>query len=490
MPTEAEMMADLAAADSAGDTELAQAIASRIKAARVSAAPRMGDLQAAEAGRMPQADKRAEAIRTAINVPAHLLTGYPIDQQRAEAFANAGKLERPLTGRQAAQGMALAGSFLAPALAAGPYTAGAIGGGLTALGTTDAQTVPEAARDAAVGTGLGIAGTGVMKGLGYVTRPAREWVAGKLGGLAEKLAVRSAGADRTAMRRAFKGSEDAVRGLGRFMLDEDMPLRSPAGIRDAAARIGGESGDEIGRLITGADATGTTVDLAAAVNAAKASRAVERLSKNTVSRASHEQIIGMLDDQIAQHGGQVPPSVAHDIRMQLDDLADWDQAAPKAVRQAWRAARREVNDALDAAMGKAGAGDEWATANARFGSSRKLTNPKKRGLADIGAERRSGNSLLSPTEKGGGLIGALLAASGEPASGAALAGGTVLARRFGAPVAARTFDAMSRMSAPNLSPVVAPAASAGFTDDLAELIAALRGPRLRLVPAAAEEDRR
>jgi len=61
--TEAEMMADLAAADAAGDTQLAQAIAARIKAAR---GPRLGASHGATPAYDPQTTKSESGVRGAL----------------------------------------------------------------------------------------------------------------------------------------------------------------------------------------------------------------------------------------------------------------------------------------------------------------------------------------------------------------------------------------------------------------------------------------
>lgn len=278
-----------------------------------------------------------------------------------------------------------------------------------------------------------------------------------LGGLAETAAVRSANADRTAMRRAFKGNDEARHVLGRFMLDTGMPLRSPAGIRDAAQEIQKVAGPMVGDIADRAGQAGATVDLASAVNAAKASPAVSRLSRNTVTRNAYDQIATMLDDQLAQHGGSVPPTTAHDLRMQLDELANWDQAAPKQVQKAWRAARDAVDEHLGNAIDNAGLGSEWSEANAAFAKSRRLSNPQKRGLADIGTERREANRFVSPYELVAGAAGGAAAAAHHP-GGLALPVVTWLGNRYGMPVAARSLDFASKNLIPGAPGAAARAA--------------------------------
>lgn len=188
--------------------------------------PGFGDLQYAEAKR--------EAIRTRRNVPAYLLTGMPIDEQRARIFAEAGKLEPPITGRQAAQGMAILGSAIVPPLlpsAAGP----AAGGGLFALGTTKASTPGEAVADTALGAfGGHLMGKGVQF-LGRALAPVAEYLTDKglsygrkaLSGVSSSLARRKP-IPAEAVREAFDVGAirpgSSVEGIARRLQDVADPL--------------------------------------------------------------------------------------------------------------------------------------------------------------------------------------------------------------------------------------------------------------------------
>jgi hypothetical protein len=367
----------------------------------------------------------------------------------------------------------------------------ATSGALAGFGFSNKEDLPGLAADTAVGA---VAGPVIGKTVQAALKAPRS-ISESLASGAESAAVRSTNADRTAVRRAFKGNEDARHSLGRFMLDENIPLRSPQLLRESAQAIQSSAGPEIGAITKAADEGGTLVDLRSAVEAAKADRSIAGLSKNTVTRAKHEEIVGMLEDQIAQHGEKVPPSVAHDIRMQLDQQANWDQAAPKALVKAWRTARGAVDTELDRSMTASGLADKWTEANSRFSSARKLTNPEtQRGLADIGAERRAANRYLSPSEKAAGVFGGGLAAIGNPTA-LAIPAATWTLNRYGFPVAARTMDATSRgfgrmadalERVPSMpsgatvpgSAVAARELSPGFQAFLDALRARLGGPRL------------
>jgi hypothetical protein len=388
---------------------------------------------------------------TGAQVPAAWLTGDPATdaQIRANIEAQYG------SGRPGAEGSALgetaavapvagvAGRVVAPIagrVLPGMLRAPAVMGAEGATAGTVLAGPGQRAEGALVGGGVGLGLGGALQASGAIpTAPPSPRPTGPLASLAERAAVRSTNADRTAVRRAFKGSEEARGELGRHLLAEKYPLRSPAGIRERALAIQDEVGPEIGNLAAAGDASGATVDLAGAINAAKASPALARLNRNSVTRNAYEQITGMLDEQFQTHGGRVPPTVAHDLRMQLDELAGWDQAAPKAVVRAWRAARRALDDELELAMEGAGLGDDWTRANTRFGLSRTVANPGQKGLADIGAERRAANRLVSPSEALTAAVGGAGALASHPEA-LALPAMTWAANRYGYPVAARVLD--------------------------------------------------
>lgn len=303
---------------------------------------------------------------------------------------------------------------------------------------------------------------------------------------AESEAVRTAGADRTAYGKAFgrPANQEKVHKVGRFLLDEDLSLRSPARIQEGLAETIKRTGDEIGNLTKAATESGATVDLGQVVKTALQSPKIAVLTKNTETRPAYQRIVEFLEDKIGQ-GTTLTAEDAHGLRRELDALAKWDKRDPskEALALAFRSIRGAVDDALGGAMDKAGLGKEWAAANTRYALARTA-----KGLADVGAEREAGNGLLSPTEK--------LAALGSAAGGAmthdpkalALLPLYAAARRFGHPVAARTLDALAR-------PVGSVTAGAGqgvaaareAAPEFADLMAFLRSRGPRLVGTAADQ---
>lgn len=355
----------------------------------------------------------------------------------------------------------------APAMVAGPSAAGA-----TLPARATAAGLQSAAVEGGVTAGLpveerlgrmGVAGTlgALTPGAAQVTPGASlpavpskvsDWLARR----AESAAIRSTGADRTAIKRTLlrEGGEDRAHAVGRFMLDEPgMRLRSPSTLADDAGEILAQEGPAIGALTKQADAAGATFNVGSFVNRAKQD-VVSGLSANPMQKVpghhgnlvnpAADRLTAFLDDVAsrAQNGG-ITPSEAHVVRQQMDEFLRGVRGAqdPEStvLKSAVNDLRKILNEELGASMDRAGLGSQWKAANQRFSRASDVEK-----LAQVGAERRGGNAFLSPTEKGGSFLGAGMAVAGEPASGAALALGTIAAKRYGMPVVARTADRLSK----------------------------------------------
>ncbi len=446
-PTEEEMMADLAAADTAGDTQLAQHIAGQIKAARAPAPVESPGLL-----------KRGAQLVGSMVLPAHGSLLDPILPNALNEY-RAPPLPKP-----------------PPLSPQRPGESDYDYGLRTFNEEMNWSRSPEGMRglEAIVGytTPRGTLGAPVP------TPSPGGGLTGALKRLAERAALRSTNADRTAYRKAFKNSPEAAQEAGRFLLNEDVPLRSPQAMREGLQEIMTQEGPQVGALTQKADQAGVTFDLRKAATAAMKARDVADLAKNTEHRAIYDRVQAFLQDQIAQHGDKVPPSTAHDIRMQLDRLANWDQTKTKEAVDAWRAVRGEVSDELGGTMVRAGLGTAWDATNKRFGQAAKLEP-----MAKIGSERREGNRWGSPSEKGAAIAGGVAAAMHNPIAGLALPAATFAANRYGMPVTARAADALAGVlgRVGPINPTAAPRLTPG-----AVLLQRLGlGP----APAAAEEER-
>lgn len=194
MATEAEMMADLAAADAAGDTQLAQHIAGLIKQARSvrPAAPGRGEFQEAEG--------RREITDSARNIPAAMLTPDPITNRMMAEKAWEQGHRAPVTPIQVAKaGAATLGALMVP-MAGAPAAAissGLIGGG-TSSSDDPGGVLKDAGKSAATGYGL-------AKAVPLVAGKVAEFAGKRLGAAAAKATAEQA-AERTSKVRSAAGT--------------------------------------------------------------------------------------------------------------------------------------------------------------------------------------------------------------------------------------------------------------------------------------------
>lgn len=305
-----------------------------------STAPGRGDLQLAE--------RRREVVAKAENVPAHLLTGYPIDQQRAEAAWEGGQRSRPLTGRQAAQGMALLASVVAPALAAGPAGGGAIGGGLTALGTTDAENVTDAAKETVMGAATG---AGAGKALSYVGGKVVDYAGKKLGAAtakatAEKAAERTA-ANRSAdaLRRQAIAEHNRAVEVVRDLLERESTLGAPERAALEAARASPAYAEAVNRLAQRAPERLVEAGqhLQTAEQAVASARALPSVSEMVAERLSPSTARRKVMDRLVRYG---PPALGSAIGASIGGPAGVavGALAGAGTRPAIHALRRMAQD--------------------------------------------------------------------------------------------------------------------------------------------------
>lgn len=262
---------------------------------------------------------------------------------------------------------------------------------------------------------------------------------------AEDAALRSAGADRTATRRVFGRpvNEAKQSRAARVLLDEDVSLSSPKAIQaDLENILSREDGPAIGAMVDKAAESGAAVNIGKARASFLSDPNVDALRKNSETRGTYDRLVRFIDDQIDQYGTKMDPRQAFDLRKQLKELGKFDKspAAQEAIlARGFQAMRAHLNRFLDDAMGSAGMGDEWAATNARYAAA-----ADAKSLADIGAERATGNNRLGLRDFGAGTAAAGAAvASGHPEM--ALAGPAFwVANHYGNPALARTADALSR----------------------------------------------
>jgi len=382
---------------------------------------------------------------------------------------------------------AVQGAGLLPKLLTGARQGAAIG---AAYGLGNEDPALGALRGGEGGAVAGAAAPAVTAAAGKLLSALR----GPLSDAAESAAVRATNADRTAARRVFGRpmDEEARARTGRFLLDEGVPLRSPAAMKEGLEGILGEEGPQIGNLAKRAGAAGATFDLQNASQRVMSNPTIADLAADTEGRPTYDRIAAFFNDKL-KNGDTLTPEEGHALRRRLDTLAKWDKTRPDDANAAWRAARDEVNQELGDTLARAGLGDEWAVSNARFAQGKKALD-----LASVGAERRAGNRLGSPSEKAAAIAGGVAGALHNPVAGVALPAATIALNRFAMPVAARTADALSRAAeaAPELVPSLSPAAvSAALEPDqglaryLSDAMRRRAMVRIGLKAAAADQGR-
>lgn len=183
--------------------------------------------------------------------------------------------------RQQHGGAALAGnvagglilSRLAPG--AGTYGQAAGLGAATGLGASEADLtqgdVGGAAVDTAIGTGLGLAGQAIGDEIGArvggVAPKVAEWVRRRAGDFASMRALNAAGYFKNELKPIIKrGGIERATEMGRHLLEEPgviQPGRNVESVLDGVEAARARWGQEVGRILGEADASGATFDMSA-----------------------------------------------------------------------------------------------------------------------------------------------------------------------------------------------------------------------------------
>lgn len=268
-----------------------------------------------------------------------------------------------------------------------------------------------------------------------------------LGRWAEAAALRSTNADRNAYKNSFgRGPEAAKKAheVGRFLLDEGVPLRTPQAMRNGLADVIADRGVEIKNLVNDAKNAGGTFNLWDAASDAMQKRDVAKLAGNTEEFQFYDRVLRFFADQLSQHGPVTAPDLARaDVRQPLGRFARFNKYEPKPeeLRNAWRASYGAVNDELRKTMKGVGLERPWNEANRAEHLALQADD-----LAAIGAERRAANKWVSPGEKAAGFAGLVSgAASHNPTPAVALPLTYWVLNRYGMPTAAHAFNATDKL---------------------------------------------
>lgn len=328
----------------------------------------------------------------------------------------------------------LGGALVSPinkiAPGAGVLTKGAILGGTMGLGNSEADNVGDLTKDTAVGAGLG-AGAGLLadKVIAPAIGKVSNYIGGKLGDAAEKLATNSTGATgvQSAKFAPNAGRELLDRGLVRFGDNaSNVAARTEGAMNSATSAID----DSLKAL----DAKGVTASADNVV--AELEKKIAALEKDPSQTGVVQKLKGIVDNIITTGESKVKISAAEQTKRGFNKAAgNWmDPEAGQAGKQAYLSYMKEVEGAANAA--DPALAQKFTDAKKTFGL-----------LAPIqeAAERRSLQQTQSPL---GGLGDMAAAATGGGIAGipgaiAGVIGKKVIAPRLSSSMAV-TADAISK----------------------------------------------
>lgn len=333
----------------------------------------------------------------------------------------------------ALRGASLGQKILLGAKAAIP--AGAAAG----YGHSTAEDLPGQAADTATGAATAAAVGGALPVLGAALKPILDPLGRTLGSLAERAAVRSAKATGAIRDKVLGASPEKTADVGRFLLDQGVPLRSPQAMKKGLSSILSEEGPQIRSLAEQGAKSGLKVDFQGAAERALDNPSVAELASNTETQPLYDRVANFLRDQFGRHGPEMDTLQAHALRRRLDKLAKYNKTTPDELADAFAAVRNSLNDELGSTMEQAGLGAPWAEANRAYSLATSGSRLARSGV------KKSGNELFSlPTNIASAAGAATALATHNPLS-ALIPIATAAGRKFGMPVAARTADVASKL---------------------------------------------
>lgn len=356
-------------------------------------------------------------------------------------------------GAAAARAPTLLGRMGQAALTGAKY------GATAGAGYSDATDTAGLAGDTAGGAATGAVLGPTVEALGAGASRAGRW----LGGVARDAARRSTGATQVDITKLTRENPSRPDQVSRALLDEKIRLRTPDTIAADAKRIRGSTGQEIGDLLSATDRAGARFN-AGQFAADARSRVVDPIANNPLQKVPghHGQVMNPAADRLnvllsevgaKAQNGTLSAQEAHLVRKQLDEFLRGVRRSQDPESTVLKSAVNDIrgllSDELGSTVGRAGLGPQWAEANRRYGLASDIGK-----LAKKGQDRRQGNNaVFGFTQQVSGVgPGAVLGAMGAPDDRVrggllgALAGaaGTTAAYRYGAPITARTAQALAK----------------------------------------------
>lgn len=301
---------------------------------------------------------------------------------------------------------------LAPAKGAGLLAnigKGALQGGLTSTGLSEADNALDLATDAGMGLGIGGLAGGVGYGIGKglekgveKVSPAIEYIKNKIGG---KLKTTAEGFAENATGATAAQSEKFADDAGRQLLDRGIvrPFSSPEGIAQRAGQEMNMANSQIDDALNALDANGASASVDDIV--AGLEEKIKSLAGDPSQAPLARKLESIVQDIYGSGNSRVPLSVAEKTKRGFGDkISNWlDHEAGAANKNAYLGYRDEVEKqalALDKSLAS-----KFKEGKQTFG----LLSPIKQA-----AERRTAQLNQSPI---GGLLdtASTLASGGNPA---------------------------------------------------------------------------
>lgn len=335
---------------------------------------------------------------------------------------------------------------------------GAMIGGISGLGGSEADDLGGMLVDSATGATIGAVTGKVLEKGAPVLKKATEKVGAKAGEIAERMAARAVGAERATVKKLGMGK---VRDIGRHALDEGIlsPLASTDDLiaRNTAAEARGVSKmNEAYRAIDDAGAsTFNPLDVATKVD-----DQIGGFYRSPINRGETRQLENTLETILMRGEGNIPLKEAQVLKQELGKVANWKNNLnltdkERMAREAYGIVSKAIDDAAESgskAIGKEGLAETLRQGKVLVGRSKGAEE-----LLKNKAAREQGQKLgfgLTDTIWGGAALG-----YGGMTNDWKTAGGLMLAKKglekYGAQNAALALNKVSKafLKSPDIAEV-------------------------------------
>lgn len=285
---------------------------------------------------------------------------------------------------------------------------GAVIGGVTGLGNSEADDLSGAGLDTLKGAGLGgVLGKVADEATPYIEKGVKKIGEGA-GDLAERFAARALGAERGTIKKLGQGK---VQDIGRYALDEGLlsPLASTDDViaRNMAKQAqGGQMMDEVYSAIDNAGAsTFNPLDVASKVD-----ESIGGFYRSPINKGETNQLENTLESILMRGDKNIPLKEAQALKQEIGKVANWKNNLTitdkeKMAREAYSIVSKAIDDAAETgakSIGRDGLEEVLSSGKKLFGSSKGAEELLTNKLA-----REQGNKIMGLTDAitGGGALG-------------------------------------------------------------------------------------